>query len=244
MKIADGLETLELTVNVMGRQNTIYPTLIWDNNTVILVDTGYPGLAGELQTVVEKTGVSFSRLNKVILTHQDIDHVGGLPEILAKSPNKIEVLAHEIEKPYIEGDKPLIKADQAKTAKMLESMPEEQRQRLMALFANPPKAKVDTTVEDGEELPYCGGIVVIAAPGHTPGHIVLYHKQSKTLISGDALNIANGQLVGPNPPMTFDIKEAMQSLKKLAQYDIETVISYHGGVYNGKVQERIAQIAE
>jgi len=33
---------------------------------------------------------------------------------------------------------------------------------------------VDKTLEDGEELPFCGGITVIHTPGHTPGHICLY----------------------------------------------------------------------
>ena len=46
---------------------------------------------------------------------------------------------------------------------------------------------VDRIVEDGEELPFCGGITVIHTPGHTPGHICLYIGQNKTLIAGDAL---------------------------------------------------------
>ena len=145
MKIANGVEALVLTVNFMGRQMTIYPTLIWDEDVMILVDAGFPGLEQQIQEAIEKAGVSFDRLNKVILTHQDIDHVGSLPEILAKSQHKIDVLAHEIEKPYIEGDKPLIKSDSARRAKLFESMPEEQRKRLEAVFSNPPKAKVDIT---------------------------------------------------------------------------------------------------
>ena len=228
----------------MGRQMTIYPTLIWDEDVMILVDAGFPGLEQQIQEAIEKAGVSFDRLNKVILTHQDIDHVGSLPEILAKSKHKIDVLAHEIEKPYIEGDKPLIKSDPARRAKLFESMPEEQRKRLEAVFSNPPKAKVDITFGDGEELEYCGGIIIIATPGHTPGHICLYHKQSKTLVTGDALSVTDGQLSGPNPLATFDIDEANKSLKKLARYDIENVICYHGGVFRENAQQRILQLAE
>ena len=244
MKIANGVEALVLTVNFMGRQMTIYPTLIWDEDVMILVDAGFPGLEQQIQEAIEKAGVSFDRLNKVILTHQDIDHVGSLPEILAKSQHKIDVLAHEIEKPYIEGDKPLIKSDSARRAKLFESMPEEQRKRLEAVFSNPPKVKVDITIEDGEELEYCGGIIIISTPGHTPGHICLYHKQSKTLVTGDALSVTDGQLSGPNPLATFDIDEANKSLKKLAQYDIENVICYHGGVFRENAQQRILQLAE
>ncbi|MHB8917725.1 MAG: MBL fold metallo-hydrolase [Desulfocucumaceae bacterium] len=58
------------------------------------------------------------------------------------------------------------------------------------------KADVGRTVADEEELPYCGGITVIHTPGHTPGHICLYHKQSRTLIAGDALFAEGGLRAG------------------------------------------------
>ncbi|WP_434509949.1 MBL fold metallo-hydrolase [Desulfitobacterium sp. AusDCA] len=244
MKIADGVEALELTVNLMGRQSTIYLTLFWDEESVVLVDTGFPGLEQQIQEVIEKAGVSFEKLNKIILTHQDIDHIGSLPAILAKSQHKIEVMAHEVEKPYIQGDKPLIKANPERIAKMFETLPEEQRKRMVSVFTNPPKAKVDRTIEDREELPYCGGIIVIYTPGHTTGHICLYHKASKTLVTGDALTAENGQLSGPNPAVTYDMVEANKSVKKIAQYEIQNVICYHGGVFQENVQHRLAQLAE
>jgi len=244
MKIANGVEALELTVNFIGRQTTIYPTLIWDEESAILVDAGFPGLEKQIHEAVEKAGVPFDRVNKIVLTHQDIDHVGSLPEILTNSQHKIEVYAHKEEKPYIEGEKPLIKMNSARRAKMFENLPEEQRKRLEGVFSNPPKAKVDVTIEDGEELPYCGGIIIIATAGHTAGHICLYHKQSKTLVAGDALIVADGQLLGPNPSATFDIEEANKSIKKLAQYDIETVICYHGGLYKENTQQCIAQLGK
>jgi glyoxylase-like metal-dependent hydrolase (beta-lactamase superfamily II) len=56
------------------------------------------------------------------------------------------------------------------TKEAWESLPEEAR----LLFENPPKAKVDETLADNQELSYCGGIQVIFTPGHSPGHISLY----------------------------------------------------------------------
>lgn len=80
--------------------------------------------------------------------------------------------------------------------------------------------------------------------GHTLGHICLYLNQSKTLITGDALNVAEGQLLGPNPQHTYDMKLALLSLKKLTQYDIATVISYHGGLYKENINQRIIDLAK
>lgn len=243
MKIAKGIETIELVMNMMGQQSVIHPTLIWDDNEVILVDTGIPGQLGEIREAIEKAGVSFNKLTKVILTHQDIDHIGSLPEILKAADHKIEVLAHEEDKPYIEGEKPSIKMNPERVAKMLESLPEEQRQKIKTLFGTPLTAKVDKTISDGEVLPFCGGITVIFTPGHTPGHISLYHHQSKTLITGDALVAANGILMGPNPHATPDMETALQSIKKFTNYDIKTVICYHGGVIKENANQQLLVLA-
>jgi glyoxylase-like metal-dependent hydrolase (beta-lactamase superfamily II) len=53
--------------------------------------------------------VSFGQLKAVILTHQDVDHIGCLPEILQECGNHIKVYAHELDKPYIQGEIPLLK---------------------------------------------------------------------------------------------------------------------------------------
>ncbi len=202
-----------------------------------------PGQVQQIQEAMGKAGVLFNHLKRVILTHQDIDHIGGLPAIVASSPQKIEVLVHEADRPYIVGEKPLLKMNHDRLAKMLESLSEEQRIQAQAMFANPPHASVDRTVADGEKLPYCGGITVLATPGHTPGHISLYLNQSKVLITGDALVVVNGQLLGPNPQATPDMETALLSLKKFTQYDIETVICYHGGVYQDCVNQRLTELA-
>ncbi|MCJ7639875.1 MAG: MBL fold metallo-hydrolase, partial [Euryarchaeota archaeon] len=63
------------------------------------------------------------------------------------------------------------------------------------------------------------------------------------LVSGDALVVADGELRGPNPKATYDMDAALKSLKKLARYDIETVVCYHGGVYRDSPNKRLAELA-
>lgn len=247
MKVDQGIEMLEISAVVMGRVNVIYPTLMWDQASVILVDTGYPGQLPLIRTAVEQARVPFDKLDKVILTHQDIDHIGNLPTILKESPRKVEVMATELEKPYIQGDRRLLKMrpeviDQAVKSLPAE-MPEERNQAFRAALENPPKAQVDTVIADGEELPFCGGISVIITPGHTPGHACLYHRPSRTLIAGDALSVVERQLQGPDPRATPDMQTALASLKKLAPFDIARVICYHGGLYQADVNQRIAALA-
>ena len=242
MRLADNVEVLELPTQSSVQGGIIHLTLIWDDKTVVLVDAGFPDQLQQIREAMNNAGVPFDKLDKVIITHQDIDHIGSLPDILRESPHKVEVLSHEEEMP-IEGRKPLIKMNRERLLKMLVSLPEEQRQRMEALFADPPKASVDTAVADKEVLPYCGGITVIFTPGHTPGHICLYLNQTKILISGDALVAVDGELCGPNPRATYDMDAALKSLKKLTQYDIETVICYHGGIYRDGANERLAELS-
>lgn len=89
----------------------------------------------------------------------------------------------------------------------------------------------------------CGGIVVIDTPGHTPGHVSLYHEPSRTLIAGDALVVRDSQLWGADPETTLDRTTAQASIAKLSEFDIESVICYHGGLFSDNVMERLAELA-
>ncbi|MGF2716221.1 MBL fold metallo-hydrolase [Bacillus cereus] len=232
MRIDKGLAMLELKIQGFG----LNPTLIWDDEMAVLVDTGIPGQLEQIRLAMSKVGVPFDKLKVVILTHQDLDHIGSLPEILNHSNNDIEVYAHVFDKPYIEGTLPLINTDPDRMSKeQWASLPEQ----MQFLYKNPPKAKVDKTLEDGQELSYCGGIQVIFTPGHTPGHISLYLKQNKTLVAGDAMVVVDGVLQRPVSQTTLDMKTAIDSLEKFLDLDIEKVICYHGGLCSIKDKKQI-----
>ncbi|MGO4693745.1 MBL fold metallo-hydrolase [Paenibacillus sp. FSL A5-0031] len=247
MNIASGVNMMPISAVMMGRMETIYPTLIWDNDTVILVDTGYPGQLPLIKEQMERAGLAFERLNKIIITHQDLDHIGSLPAILQELPHKAEVLADKVEAPYIQGEAHLLKVTPESIEQAVKALPAEVPEEWRAAFRktleNPPKANVDVIITDGQQLPYCGGIIVIGTPGHTPGHLSLYHTASKTLIAADALIVENDQLLGPTPHYCLDPDTAKKSIKKLTQYDINTVICYHGGLYSDHVNERILELA-
>ncbi|HFU7072467.1 MBL fold metallo-hydrolase [Bacillus cereus] len=217
MEIAKGVEMLQLEF----QEFVIHPILLWDDEMAILIDTGFPGQIEDIQVEMEKVGVSFDKLKVVILTHQDIDHIGSLPELLQRCRSNIKVYAHELDKPYIEGDLPLLKDGNVE---------------------NRPKGKVSDTVIDGQELPYCGGILILHTPGHTPGHISLYLKQSKILVAGDSMYSVNGVLGGVHAPTTLNIMEARQSLKKYLNLDIESVVCYHGGLSKENINVQLQNL--
>ncbi|RXT03937.1 MBL fold metallo-hydrolase [Ammoniphilus sp. CFH 90114] len=235
MNISNGVAMLELKI----QQFVLNPTLIWDNETAVLIDAGMPGQWDLIRTAMAEAGVAFDKLKVVILTHQDLDHIGSLPEILNQAPHEIEVYAHKLDKPYIEGELHLMKTDPSRMNKEAwASVPEQ----LKPLYENPPKSKVNQTLEDGQVLPYCGGIQVIFTPGHTPGHISLYLEQSKTLVAGDALVCVDGKLRGPIEQTTPDMNTALQSITKLQNFDTQSIICYHGGLCHSNVKEQLKNI--
>ena len=228
MRISEGISMLKIAMH--SKSGVIYPTLLWDNENVIIIDIGMPGQLKQIQEAIKREGVSFERLNKVIITHQDLDHTWGLYRLLKESKNTIEILTHEDEKPYLQGEKNLVRLNHRKMAEMI-------------LKKNPP-LKVNKTLKDNDELPYSGGIKIIHTPGHTPGHICIYHQKSKTLIVGDAMRVVDGQLKGPRKKI-LDEKSynlAIKSLEKLKKFDIEKVISYHGGLFTENPNQSIRDI--
>lgn len=244
LRIAEGIEMIEISCNIMGRMANIYPVLMWDDKDMVLVDAGFPGQLERFRESVKNVGLTFEKIDKIILTHQDIDHVGSLASIVKELHGKVEVIAHEIEKPYITGEKTPIKLAQLEKNK--ETLPDDRKSFYEVLktgFANS-KADVHTVVSDGDVLPYCGGIKVIYTPGHTPGHIALYHECSKTLIVGDEMNIQDSHLTGPNQMHTYDMGEAVKSLQKFIQYDIENIVCYHSGLYNDNANKTIFKLIQ
>jgi glyoxylase-like metal-dependent hydrolase (beta-lactamase superfamily II) len=248
MIVAPGVEMLELAATLMDGPGTLYPALIWDRQDAVLVDAGLPNMAAQFLEAMARASISVEKLTRIIITHHDLDHVGSLGELLQKARHPIEVLAHADEVPYVQGERPPIKMTPKLIEQMQEQMkgmPEERRQAMRATMEGmkSQKVKVDRTLGDGELLPYCGGIQVIHTPGHTPGHICLYLKKSKTLIAGDALFVEGGNL-GPAPSfINADTPLALASLKKLAACDIANVIAYHGGLFRNDPNRRIAEIA-
>ncbi|WP_268747712.1 MBL fold metallo-hydrolase [Cohnella kolymensis] len=144
-----GIKALKLDMDAGGHPFVVHATVMWDDNDVILVDTGIPGQVEVIRNALKRDNIPFENLTKIMITHQDRDHIGSLPALLEAAEGRVKVLAHELAKPYLSGEVPLIKS---------------------GAFAQP--CHVDVSLQDGDVLPYCGvfrsssrrGILPIISP--------------------------------------------------------------------------------
>lgn len=242
MKLFDNVEALELRMSFGGNDSMIHPVLFFDRpDNMTLVDAGLPGQGTAIKELLKGLGLRFSHIRRLILTHQDIDHIGGAAEIVQATG--AEVLAHADDVPYIQGEQQLIKFDPKRIDAMLQSLPEERRAAARRVFSSPPRVRVDRELKDGDELPQHGGLRIIHTPGHTPGHLSIFARAYGLLVSGDALRVENGALVGPSPAATPDMPTAMESVHKLEGLSVDRVLCYHGGLSPAGAAERIREIA-
>ncbi len=224
----DAVHILEVKSTFAGREMLLHPVLLVDPDGATLVDTGMPGQFELLRAAIERVVGSLERVRRILLTHQDIDHIGNAARV--KEASGATVSAHAADIPYIQGERPLLKANPERLRAMLASAPEEVRRQMEAVFSAPPAVHVDTALEDGQVLPIAGGLTVVATPGHTPGHISLYLPRERLLISADALTVQEGVVRGPNPTNTPDTRAAAASVRKLAGLAVDAVVAYHGGL--------------
>ncbi len=197
----------------------------------VLVDAGMPGSADEIISVTEERFGPGSRPNAIILTHGHFDHVGAIIELVEHWD--VPVYAHELELPYLTGQKSYPEPDSTVEGGMVAKM--------SPLFPNEP-INLGTNVKpfpsDGT-VPYMKGFKWIHTPGHTPGHVSFFRENDRALIAGDAFVTVKQEYLykvltqeqeisGPPRYLTTDWNAAKQSVTKLAELNPSVAVTGHG----------------
>lgn len=242
MKINEQVRMLEIpALSTMGQPTTIYPMLLIGEDDCLLVDAGYPGQAEAFLDAIKHEGLLPRQITGLLITHHDIDHIGSAAA-LKKRIQDARIISHTLDKPFIQGDqKPLKLA--AFEMEMIDK-PEEERQFLYKITRAFEQSylPVDETVQDGQTLNIAGGITVIHSPGHTPGHLCLYIPAIKCLIAADALRVFDGKLGLMVDDNNADPVLFRQSIQKLTAFDVDRVVCYHGGYFEGPVNNQLRDL--
>lgn len=249
----DGIHVLPIpTPFAVGRVNCY----LVDDDPLTLVDTG-PNSGTSLTTLEQalaEHGRRVEDLERIVLTHQHIDHIG-LARILADRSGA-EIVALDDLAPWLaaygesmEGD------DRFAEAIMRESgVPEDVVYALRAVThqfrAWGASADVTHTVSAGDRLEFAGrSWTVHRRPGHSPSDTVFHDEDRGVLIGGDHLikHISSNPLIAR--PLSGEAQERPKSLviylDSMAQtraMDAPLVLSGHGEPiedHAGLIDERV-----
>ncbi len=189
-----------------------------DENELTLVDTGVPGSANEIIAALQSIGRQPNDLRHIIVTHSHPDHAGSLAELKQMTP--AVAYMHPLE------------AAITKAGKLTQNMVpapgmEEMFNQLIGFGpAEYAPAKVEQDVNDGDELPFAGGLKVIHAPGHSDGQIVLHWKRhGGVLFAADTCS----NMMGLGYSLGYqDFEKGMRTLRNLCELEFEIACFGHG----------------
>lgn len=181
---------------------------------LILIDTGAGWSVDQIIHNVQSLGLDGKNLNKILLTHCHIDHIGGAPEIRKRFGSKI--YAHNLDAPPMENGDPILTA----------------ASWYQTTF---PPTPVDVKFNLPEEILTIGQqkIVCLHTPGHTPGSICIYlDKDGKRILFGQDLHGPILKEFGSN------LEDYGRSTKKLLDLDADILCEGHFGIYKTKKDVR------
>jgi glyoxylase-like metal-dependent hydrolase (beta-lactamase superfamily II) len=190
--------------------------LVSEDDGLTLVDTMISGSAGAILAAAERLERPIVR---VVLTHAHSDHAGSLDAVAELLPDaEISISAREAR--LLAGDRGLEAG--------------EPRSKLRGGW---PKVAVTPTrlLAPGDRV---GSLRVVAAPGHTPGHVALFDERDGTLIAGDAFSTLGGVAttgrVNPRFPLpgmsTWDRPTANRTAAMLRTLEPTALAAGHGPV--------------
>jgi glyoxylase-like metal-dependent hydrolase (beta-lactamase superfamily II) len=188
--------------------------LLVDDTGISLVDSGFIGDKRRIQKAIRTLGYQSTDLKAILLTHGHLDHT--LNAAALRTWTGAQLYAPAGDELHVEGRYPYCGA--ARVCGWLETAGR------AVLRYQPPK--VDIWTRNGGELPYWGGLRVLALPGHTAGHVGFYSPSKRVLFVGDAF-AASFRIALPVGILNTDTAAVRQSFLKLAATEDITLIPAH-----------------
>jgi glyoxylase-like metal-dependent hydrolase (beta-lactamase superfamily II) len=200
----------------ISRLGLINAYLVVEDDGLTLIDTLIPRSAQHIFAAAGRLG---RPIRRIALTHAHGDHVGSLDEVAAALPG-VEVSITARDARLLAGDKTLD--------------PDEPQAKLAGSYPAK-KTKPTRLLAPGDRV---GSLEVIAAPGHTPGHVAFLDTRDRTLFCGDAYatigGVATSAKVSPRFPLpaiaTWHRPTELESARALRTLDPARLAPGHGKV--------------
>jgi glyoxylase-like metal-dependent hydrolase (beta-lactamase superfamily II) len=208
-------------VQRISRLGMVNAYLVREDDGLTLIDTM---LGGSADKIVSRAELSGAPIVRILLTHAHADHIGSLDALKEKLPEAEVIISTR---------------DARLLAKDMSLDPDEPQDKLRGGYPGA-EVKPDRTVDPGERV---GSLVVIAAPGHTPGHVALLDPRDRTLYCGDAYStlggVATSAKVNPLFPLalfTWHRPTELESARALRALEPARLAPGHGKVVESPLE--------
>jgi glyoxylase-like metal-dependent hydrolase (beta-lactamase superfamily II) len=200
--------------------------LVADGDSLTLVDAGMPWTDGTVARAIDKIGGEGS-VDRVLVTHFDFDHVGGLETIRGLDA---PVYVGTADAGYLRGEERPSWTNRKGAL-----------QRATDWLHSTPDLPV-RAVDDGETV---GSFTAYHTPGHTPGHTAFVSKELSVGLVGDLIWATGDGFELPPWYLAYDHDQARESLVAFADRapDFGIVCQGHGTPAVTGGAERIRGVA-
>lgn len=194
---------------ISGKISNVYLSWCPQNSSYILIDTGLAQDFNLIRDYFQDQEIAPNQIDKVVLTTADLDHSGAASKI--KDNWESPVYISDKEKARLKDQ------DNPKRTKFAAKMAEVSIHNSVT---------PDHLLRDGERI---GDLKVLVTPGHSRGSICLYHSEERLLFTGDTLRTGpSGKLMFPTPDKINDLSALQESLARLSDLEVETLLPGHG----------------
>jgi glyoxylase-like metal-dependent hydrolase (beta-lactamase superfamily II) len=208
-----------MSITRVSRFGFVNAYLVEEEDGLTLVDTTIGG-GGAAKAILAAAGELGRPIVRIALTHAHGDHVGGLDALAAELPGvEVSITAR---------DARLLKKDKT-------TDPGEPPEAKLRGSYPGTKTRPTRTLSPGDRV---GSLEVIAAPGHTPGHVAFMDTRDRTLICGDAYStlggVATSAKANPRFPLpvmaTWHKPTALETARALRALDPARLAPGHGKI--------------
>jgi glyoxylase-like metal-dependent hydrolase (beta-lactamase superfamily II) len=206
-----------------------------DAGGLTVVDTGWRSGGSRLVRSIRMLGLDPRAVGDVLLSHCHADHAGSAARFASSSArSRVWAGAGDLAAVRGEAPEPLAVADRRHATRL--------GRLLGRVFPTAPAVPDAQALNADRELDAAGGLRVVAAPGHTPGHVAFLLPARGVLLAGDA--VWNVWFASRGPRFACaDLPAVPATLARLAGLDYDVLAVAHGPPVTKGARQRVASLA-